>query len=66
MWYNNDDFLVRWRNKMKTHSVRTESDLYSIIRFNNDQNISQPQQANYSQTANRNRQDNDTVPHTTK
>ena len=66
VWYNNGDFLVRWRNKMKTHSVRTESDLHSIIRFIKNQNISQPQQVNYLQEVNRNRQDNDTVPHTTK
>ena len=60
------DFIVRWRNKMKTHSFRTTSDLHSIIRFIKNQNFNQPDQENNIPKADRNRQDIDTVPHTTK
>ena len=66
VWYNNGDFLVRWRNNTKTHSVRTESDLLSIIQFIKNQSISESQPLKHPQIVNRNRQNNDTAPNTSK
>ena len=32
VWYSNGDFLVRWRDRMRSHKVRTISDLDTILR----------------------------------
>lgn len=65
VWYNSGDFLVRWRDKMKTYSVKTETDLHSITRFITNKYINQLEQPNNLPDVNRNIQDKHTVPNKT-
>ena len=53
---------------MKTLSVRTACDLYSVVRYIKNQNFKQPDQDknNNFPEADRNRQDIDTVSHPSK
>ena len=35
VWHNNGDFLIRWKNGMRSHAIRTVSDLHTILELQN-------------------------------
>ena len=39
-WYNSGRFIVRWREGMKVHEVRSATDLHDLVQHNNSRHIS--------------------------